>query len=93
MQVTVATDSNSTMALIKETLCKHGLAYLLIPLYMYMLNMVEGAVNYFKASIASILLSACMMTGPLTVWDINMAAAHLCYVHECFTKAHVSDTY
>ena len=81
------------MALIKETLRKHGLAYLLIPPYMYVLNMVEGAVNYFKASVASILLSACTTTGPLTVRDVNMAAAHLCYMHKCFAKACVSDTY
>ena len=93
VQVTVGADSDGAMALIKETLHKRGLAYLLIPLYMYVLNMVEGAVNYFKAGMASILLSACMTTGPLTVQDVNAAAAHLCYMHKHFAKAHVSDTY
>ena len=93
VRVTVAADSDGAMALIKETSHKRGLAYLPIPPYMYMLNMVEGAVNYFKAGVASILLSACTTTSPLTVRDVNTAAAHLCYVHERFAKARVSDTY
>ena len=55
--------------------------------------MVEGAVNYLKVGVASILLSACTTDGPLTVRDVNAAAEHLCFIHERFVKARVSDNY
>ena len=69
------------------------MAYLLIPPYSYVLNMVEGAVNYLKVGVASVLLSACTTDGPLTVRDVNAAAEHLCFIHERFVKARVSNNY
>ena len=81
------------MSLIKEVSRKRGVAYLPIPPYSYVLNMVEGAVNYLKVGVASILLSACTTDGPLTVRDVNAAAEHLCFIHERFVKARVSDNY
>ena len=69
------------------------MAYLLKLPYSYVLNMVEGAVNYLKVGVALVLLSACTTDGPLTVRDVNTAAEHLCFIHEQFMKARVSDNY
>ena len=70
------------MSLIKEVSRKRGVAYLPIPPYSYVLNMVEGAVNYLKVGVASVLLLACTTDGPLTVRDVNAAAEHLCFIHD-----------
>jgi len=93
VRVTVGADGDGVMSLIKEVSRKRGVAYLPIPPYSYVLNMVEGAVNYLKVGVASILLSACTTDGPLTVRDVNAAAEHLCFIHERFVKARVSDNY
>ena len=53
----------------------------------------EGAVNYLKVGVASVLLSACTTDGPLTVRDVNAAAEHLFFIHERFVKARMSDNY
>ena len=91
--VTVGADSDSVMSLIKEVSHKCGVAYLLSLPYSYMLTMVEGVVNYLKVGVALILLSACTTDGPLTMHDANVAAEHLCFIHEQFMKACMSNNY
>ena len=64
------------------------MAYLLILPYFYVLNMVEGTVNYLTVGVASVLLSACTTDRPLTVHNDNTATEHLCFI-----KARMSDNY
>ena len=55
VRVAVGADGDGVMALIKEASRKRGIAYLPLPPYSDVLNMVECAVNYLKVGVASVL--------------------------------------
>ena len=79
--MTVGVDSDRVMVLIKEASHKQGIAYLLLLPYSYMLNKVEGAVNCLKVGVASVLLSACTTTSPLTIHNVTQQLCTYAFMH------------
>ena len=91
VRVTVGTDGDGAMKLVKHAALRRGIGYLPMPPWSPNLNPVEKAIDVVKVTTMSCLLAACTKDGPITTAFVVFAAPYVCHVRERFARPHQYD--
>ena len=91
VRVTVGTDGDGAMKLVKNAAQKRNIGYLPIPPWSPNMNPVEKAIDVLKVTTMSVLLAACTKDGPITTAFVVFAAPYVCHVRERFARPHQYD--
>ena len=75
------------MRLLHEAAFAHSISHFYIPPWSPEDNPVEGVVNHFKADVATVLLSACVVGGAIDESFVGFASEYVCWMHGHFVHS------